>query len=349
MTITLDDPLQPSLLSVEFRGDIVENVHDGHIAVCNAQGKLLFFYGVPSVQVYGRSALKIIQALPLLETGAADHFQMSDRELALCASSHSGLPSHQAGVRSLLARIGCEISDLICGCGPPYSSNAHDEMLKSGEPMTAICNVCSGVHTGMLATAVFCNELTRGYEDIRHPVQKRVLDAVSDVTATPESAIQVGIDGCGIPTFALTLEGIARGFARMTRTSHFQTKRASAVKRMLDAYVRHPEMVTEEDSFATRLIRAFDGELIGKEGAKGVFALLHRTKGLGIAIKVADGTKESIPSAVMAILSQIDCLPNLPPSLERYVKAELKNTCNDVIGRIESRIRLQPMRSTQRE
>ncbi|WP_067712927.1 asparaginase [Ferroacidibacillus organovorans] len=343
MTISLDHPFRPSLLSVEFRGDVIENIHYGHVAVCNAEGQLLYSCGIPSVQVYGRSALKIIQALPLLETGAADYFHMTDRELALCASSHSGLPSHQEGVRSILTRIGCEVPDLICGSVSPYSGKARDEMVRGGEPMTGICNECSGVHAGMLATAVYCKESTRGYEDIRHPVQKRVLDAIREVTATSEARIQVGNDGCGIPTYALPLERIACGFARMTRASMFQERRASAIQRMLDAYCLHPEMVTEEDSFTTRLIRAFDGDIIGKEGAKGIFALMHRPKGLGIAIKVADGTKESIPSVVLSVLSQIGCLENLPANLDRYRRTELKNSCNDVIGQIEPRIRLQAM------
>lgn len=317
----------------ETRGGIIDNVHHGHIAVVDVGGRLLFAYGEPEITVYGRSALKPMQVLPVLESGAADHYGLDERDLTLCMASHSGLPEQRARVLALLQRIGCNETDLVCAATPPTNVGAYETLIKEAGSVNKLCNCCSGVHAGMLATAAYLGDPVEGYHRLSHPVQQRVLEAVSDALRYPVDQLTIGLDGCGIPTFATPLRHLAWGFARLTEPDAWSSRRAQAVRRVTTAMVNHPELLTEEDSFNTHLIRSFAGRLIAKEGAKGVLCLGDMTRHVGIAIKVEDGNKELLPSVVMEILRQLDWTPSRPTAkLESYMRQPIQNGQGDSVG-----------------
>lgn len=190
--------MENTVLNV-YRGDVVENTHHGHIVVVNHKGDLLYSYGDHQRITHGRSALKPFQVLPLIESGAADYFQLSAADIALCASSHSGEKMHQSSVKTLLDRIGLRPEDLLCGVTAPIDKATHEEMIRNNEPITTLSNECSGVHVGMLATAVFNKEPIDSYIERTHPVQSRVMRAVTELTGTPVQEMMIAIDGCAIP------------------------------------------------------------------------------------------------------------------------------------------------------
>lgn len=329
------------LLVKETRGSLIDNTHYGHIAVVNSLGNVLYEYGDPLYPVFGRSTLKPIQVLPLIETGAADYFRLTDAEVALCASSHSGKTEHREAVQELLARVGRTEKDLICGITPPLNQSDLEDMVKQEGGTNRLSNCCSGVHAGMIATAVYCREPVLGYEDLRHPVQQRVLFAVRDLTCCPAQNIQIGMDGCGIPTYGMPLAHVAWGIAQFAVQEPGRGNRDESINRVFEAMVTHPEMVTEYDSYNTKLMKAFSGRILAKEGAKGLYGFCDRETGIGVALKIEDGGKEQIPTIVNEILQQlhIGTTEQLQP-IATYTKQKIENTCNQVVGYMEPAFQL---------
>lgn len=329
------------MLVEETRAGVVDNVHLGHIAVVNADGTLLYQYGDPNYMTYGRSALKPMQALPIVETGAADHFSFSDADLAICCASHSGEERHRSRVRAILSQIGKNGHDLECGVTDPVSKTSHEELIRSGQQADPVCNCCSGVHAGMLATAVYLGEATQGYTHAEHPVQQRVAKAVADVVGLDLQHIHTGLDGCDIPTYYMPLRHLAWGFARLAHPKGLSASRARAIERIVSAMDRRPDMVTEKNIYSAKLIRAFQGRILAKEGAKGVFCLFDREREIGIALKIADGGAEPIPSVVNEILHQLDIGTNGPlEELTSYDREGIKNAPGHIVGYMESKFKL---------
>ncbi|MCY0876555.1 MAG: asparaginase [Firmicutes bacterium] len=322
-----------ALLLEERRAAVVDNTHYGHVAVVDSQGNILHSCGDPFFLAYGRSALKPMQVLPLLETGAADHFSLTDEEIVLCAASHSAKDKQRELILQMLEKTGRSLQDLICGATPPPNPSDHDDIIRKEGELNRLCNCCSGVHAGMIATAVYCNESVHGYEDIEHPVQQRVFEAVCDVTHYPKARVNIGIDGCGIPTYAMPLAYMAWGFARLTKPELFTKKRGHAVERIVEAMVRYPEMIVEEDCYNTHLIRALHGRVLAKEGAKGLFGFCDRERNIGVAFKIEDGNKECIPTITNELLRQLSIGTEQEQSaLATYDRQDIVNTCQDAVG-----------------
>ncbi|MGH6882033.1 MAG: asparaginase, partial [Hypericibacter sp.] len=207
-------PANPVLIEVT-RGEMVESRHRVAVAVVDAGGKLVESWGDIERPIYGRSAIKPFQALPLLETGAADAFKLGEPEIALACASHNGEPQHTDRVHDWLARIGCEIADLECGAHLPYHEPTMLQLVANGGDITAIYNNCSGKHSGFLTTARHEGEPTKGYIRYEHPVQQRVTQAMSEMTGVDLTRSPRGIDGCGIPVLGMPLRAMAHGLARM--------------------------------------------------------------------------------------------------------------------------------------
>ncbi|GEO27231.1 asparaginase [Alicyclobacillus acidoterrestris] len=330
-----------NILVEETRAGVVDNVHLGHIAVVNADGKVLYHYGDPNYMTYGRSALKPMQAIPIIETGAADHFQFEDADLAIFCASHSGEERHRSRVRAILKQIGKDEHDLECGVMAPISKTSNEELIRSGQKADPVCNCCSGVHAGMLATAVYLGEDTHGYVHKDHPVQRRVAQAVANVVGLPVTEIHTGLDGCDIPTYYLPLKHLAWGFARLAQPKGLDESQQNAIVRIVEAMDKRPDMVTEKNIYSAKLIRAFEGRILAKEGAKGVFCLFDRERELGVAVKIADGGAEPIPAVVNEILRQLDIGTNGPlDELTSYDRESIKNIPGHVVGYMEPRFSL---------
>lgn len=297
-------PANPVLIEVT-RGEMVESRHRLAVAVVDAAGKLVESWGDIERPIYGRSAIKPFQALPLLETGAADAFELGEPEIALACSSHNGEPQHTDRVRNWLARIGCEIADLECGAHLPYHEPTMLQLVANGGDITAIYNNCSGKHTGFLTTARHEGEPTKGYIRYEHPVQQRVTQAMSEMTGVDLTRSPRGIDGCGIPVLGMPLRAMAHGLARMADPRKLSADRANACKRIVAAIMAWPMLLGGTGRFGSSTMATFKNRFVLKGGAEGVYAAILPSLGLGVAIKADDGAGRAAEAAMAQTLRRL--------------------------------------------
>jgi L-asparaginase II len=324
-----------------YRGDILENSHRWHIAVVDIQGNLLYSFGNPYRVTHGRLALKPFQVIPLIETGAADEYQLTEAELALCASSHSGEVPHRSHVHSILERIGVPVDTLVCGVTVPIDLQSYEDMIREGESITAVCHECSSVHAGMLATAVYMGEDVQDYTNPNHPIQQPVKQAVMDVTNTTDTEIQIATDGCGIPTYCMPLDHIAWGFARLAAPDKVGKGHEESLRRIVNAYFKFPEMVTGKKTYSTRVFHAFGNRILLKEGSQGVFGMTDFQEGIGVAIKIEDGRKTELPQVLNAVFEQLDIGVHGPlQALYRDADPQLEDTRNQGVGQFKAEFTL---------
>jgi L-asparaginase II len=311
------------------RGDLVESFHRGAIAIARTDGSVVFSIGDIEKPVYSRSSLKPIQALPLVESGAADAFGLSDEELALACASHSGEPMHTTRVAAWLKRIGCEESDLACGAHASRYEPVTEDMIRRGEKPTRICNNCSGKHTGFLTVCKHWNVATKGYEHIDHPVQQAVAKALTELSG--EADLPWGIDGCTAPNFAIPLAAFARAMAQFADPRNLPVPRAQAAGRLYAAMVKHPELVSGTGRPCATLMRAGGGAFAVKTGAEGFFMAIVPQTGLGIALKIDDGAGRASETAIAALLHKLGLLGDDKAALA-LEREPLKNTRGEIVG-----------------
>lgn len=286
------------------RGEIVESVHFGAIAVVDSSGKLIASHGDSSIVTYLRSSAKPIQALSFIENCGQAYFNLEKREVALMCASHSGTDEHVAVVTSIQKKSGVGESDLMCGAHPISHRPTEETLRQRGEKPTQNRNNCSGKHTGMVAYARMLGFPVADYINPAHPVQKIITKTFSEMSSVPEEEVQIGIDGCSAPNFAVSLYHAALTIARLVDPENAQPslspKRIAACHTIVDAMLSHPDMVGGPDSFDTRLISAAQGRVLSKVGAEG-FQILGvlpgvlsaGSPGLGIALKISDGDLKS--------------------------------------------------------
>lgn len=294
----------PFLIEVT-RGTLIESCHRGAIAVADAEGRLLLAAGDTERPIFPRSAIKLMQAIPLVASGAADAFSLGDEELAVACASHSGSDLHVATVRRLLAKAGIDEGLLACGVHWPISDEAARELQRRGEAPSAIHNNCSGKHAGMLAAAKQLGFALDGYERPSHPLQQEIRGIISGICGVALGADQMGIDGCSVPTWAFPLSALARGFAGIASGVGLLPEHKAATERLMHACFAAPLMVAGRGRFDTVLMQACSSSIFVKGGAEGVHCAGLPELGLGIAVKVDDGTKrgtERILAELLAIL-----------------------------------------------
>ena len=311
------------------RGALVESIHRGAVAIANADGEIVFSLGDIDAPLYPRSSLKPIQALPLLESGAAEAFGLGDEEIALACASHSGEPMHTERVKAWLARIGCNASDLACGAQAVRYEPAWEAMIKAGEAPTRIHNNCSGKHTGFLTVARHWDIATAGYERHDHPVQRAVAETLKELSEQSDE-FAWGVDGCTAPNFALPLSGFARALAKLAKTETLPEPRAGAARRIVRAMTRHPELVAGTARVCTTFMRAAAGRVAVKTGAEGYFAGIIPGRGWGIALKIDDGAGRAAETAMAALLDALDLLAG--HAAQAILRAPILNTRNAVVG-----------------
>lgn len=278
------------------RGPIVESIHCGAIAVVDARGRVLASAGDPEIVTYPRSTAKPVQVLPFVELGGPQHFNLSERELAILCASHSGTDDHYNVVSGIQAKIGVSESDLLCGVHDPMDKPTAIALRKRGEEPTPNRHNCSGKHTGMLAQAMLRGLSKEKYIDPRHPVQQLILKVFGEMTDMPVEQIGIGIDGCSAPVFALPLHNMALAFARLADPSGLAPERAAACRQITHAMMAHPDMVAGPGRFDTLAMGLLAGRMFAKGGAEGYqgIGLLPGALGagspaLGICFKIADG------------------------------------------------------------
>jgi L-asparaginase II len=287
------------------RGSAVESLHRGAIAVFDARGKEVLAIGEVERPVFPRSAVKAIQALPLVESGAADANGFGNRELALACASHASEPEHVELAQSMLARAGLGVDALECGAHWPTRHETMIELVRSGGAPTALHNNCSGKHAGFLCTCRHRGVDHRGYVALGHPAQEIVREAMENVTAAVHSAENAGIDGCSIPTFAVPLKQLAIGFARMATGEGLQPERARAARRLIAACMAEPFYMSGTGRADLKLITAGKGRIFVKTGAEGVYCGAVPELGLGIALKCDDGAGRASEVMIAAVLAHL--------------------------------------------
>jgi L-asparaginase II len=315
----------PVLVEVT-RGGVVESRHRGALVVVDADGGVVMSVGDVAAPVFPRSAVKAMQALPLVEGGFADRFGLTAAEIALCCSSHSGELHHSAASASMLGKAGRDVSCLECGTHWPTYDKAARAMVIAGDLPTALNNNCSGKHAGFVCLSCGLDEDPKGYVTAEHRVQREVRGALIDMTGAAHDNDLVGIDGCSIPSYAIALEAMALGFARFGagggKGSVMGPERTRATQRIRAAVAAHPEMVAGTGRFDTVVMQALGARAFTKTGAEAVFCGALPELGYGIALKIDDGgTRAS--EAVMATL------------LQRLLKPEGHGA--DVLGSIAKR------------
>jgi len=299
------------------RGAIVESRHRGAIVAVEPSGKIIARLGNELMITSTRSTIKPIQAIPLITSGAADHFGFTSREIALACASHDGELCHTETAALMLEQAGLTEADLLCGAHAPYSESALRQLEAEGRSFSQLHNNCSGKHAGMLATAVFRGLPTAGYVAADHPVQKEIVSVFARLAGLGEH-MPVAVDGCSAPTFGVPLISMATAFARLVNPDEaggeLGAEFANAARRIVAAMIAHPELVGgTKGRFDTELLRAGRGRLICKVGAEAVYAVgvlpcERYPNGLGVAFKVEDGSYRGLAPAVVETLGYLGVL-----------------------------------------
>ena len=324
----------PVLIEV-LRGPAVESRHRGSFAIIDADGRVVAAAGSIDAPVYPRSAVKPLQALPLIESGAAAALGLTDKELALACASHRAEPAHVDAVSSWLAACGTGPETLECGAHPPNSPAAAAELIRRGETPSPLHNNCSGKHTGFVCTALHLGEDPRGYIQPEHPVQRRVAAALADMTGVDLALLPCGCDGCGIPSYAIPLRGLARGMARLVDTTRLGPARASAAAALMAAMAAEPFYVSGTGSFVTSCMQVAGGAVRVKTGAEGVYAAALPGLGYGIALKIDDGASRAAELAMATLLNALGCFdPAQEEALRPFLQPVLRNVAGRPVGAV---------------
>ena len=347
-----DIPVAAPLVEVK-RGSITESRHRGHIVAVDGDGRTVAQLGVPQTVTFLRSSSKPHQALPLVASGAADHFGFTEKEIAIACGSHNGERIHTETVAGMLRKIGLEPSALKCGVHEPYSAEAARELRARGEQPTVLHNNCSGKHTGMLALALYLNAPVETYDQPENPVQLNIVRCISQFSGVPVEDIAVGIDGCGVPTFGVTVHAMALMYVRLVAVPEdFDDATRSACKRIVAAMTKYPEMIGGRDErLDTVIMQAARGLVVSKVGAEGVYtaAVLPCEawpRGLGLALKIEDGEdRRARPTVVIESMRQLGVLKDgALEMVKQYASFPILNRRGEMVGEVRASFELNSTR-----
>lgn len=324
----------PVLVEVT-RGEMVESRHRAAVAVVDTEGRVVMSVGDLDHRVYARSAIKPLQALALVESGAADAFDLGPAEIALACASHSGEPCHVALVRDWLNRIGCSLDDLECGGHLPSNAAAAAKLLASGGVPERVHDNCSGKHAGFLSVARHRGWATAGYVRYEHPVQQMLLGILEQMTGLDLGEAPRGIDGCGIPQIGIPLGNLALAMARFADPSDQPERRQAACARIRAAMAAEPFLVAGSGRFCTAVMSATGERALIKTGAEGVYCGALPEAGLGIALKVDDGAGRAASVIMGRVLVRLGILSEQERArLSGLLQPPVANRNGREVGRI---------------
>lgn len=316
----------PILVTVT-RGPIVENRHRAAVAVVDASGDLVEAWGDIESAVLPRSSVKILQALPLVESGAAQRFRLDSEHLALACASHQGAPLHTGLVSAWLAGLELDEGALLCGPQPP-----RDRALREANtPASRIMNNCSGKHTGFLTTSLHLGLAPAHYLAPGEGLQAQIAEVFAEMTDTT-LPLSYGIDGCSAPNFAASLRGLALSMARLANPASLGPVRAAAAARLVEAMRLHPLLMSGEGRACAALIEACEGRAVVKTGADGVFTGILPARGLGFCLKVDDGQTQAAEALCAGLLARYGALDLASPTYARYAATPITNFNHQVVG-----------------
>jgi L-asparaginase II len=320
----------PVLVEV-LRGGRVESRHRGAVAVTGADGSPVMTIGDVDTPIFPRSVVKLIQALALIESGAADRYALTSEELALACASHSGEEGHIATAERMLSRIGLDADALECGAHWPLHKPAEHALVRARKEPTALHNNCSGKHAGFLCVARAMGVPHQNYVEASHPVQREVKAGLESTIGVPLD--DYGIDGCSIPTFAVPLRRLAHAFARLGTGLDLGRERAKAAARLLDACLAHPWHVDGTGRFSSKVTELMGRRVFVKPGAEGVIGAILPELGLGAAVKCDDGSMRATEVILTTLLARL--LPrggDEEAALEPLIRPSLRNWRGSLVG-----------------
>jgi L-asparaginase II len=319
------------------RGGRVESVHNVAACAADPDGEVVLRVGTVDVPVFLRSSAKPFIAAASVRAGVLERFGFGDRELAVMCASHNGEPGHVDVVASMLERIGATADDLACGAHAPSYEPAAAALAARGERPTPLHNNCSGKHAGILALATVLGAPFAGYTEPSHPAQRTILALCERVSDDVFGDDALAIDGCGIPVYATTLRKAAQSFARLATLRGVDDDDAGALARVAAAMTAEPWYVAGTGRFDTDLMRATRGRVVGKAGAEGVHCDALLDGGLGVAVKVTDGTRRAAPPATLAVLDALHALePAAREALRPHAFVPVKNVAGRAVGDVSA-------------
>jgi L-asparaginase II len=339
-----------------LRGDVIETTHAVHVAVVDAEGRVVYAVGDPHRMTLVRSAAKPAQALAVVETGALERFGFDDADLALMCASHSSEDRHIERARAMLAKLSATEADLRCGGHAPLSDAVYKAWIKRDFTPGPVCSNCSGKHAGMLAGARCIGAAIADYHLASHPLQQHVKRVVAQACDLPEAEVEWAIDGCNLPTPAFPLDRLARLFVKLAdaedRANDQAEPRTQALAHIYRAMTTYPELVAGEGRFCTALMRAFEGAVVGKVGAAGSYAIGVRASAataphtggpaLGIAIKIEDGDLTALYASVVEVLKQLGIgTAEQIAQLSKFEAPRIVNTMGIETGYVAPQFELQ--------
>ncbi|NPD14419.1 asparaginase [Xinfangfangia sp. D13-10-4-6] len=315
-----------------WRGGVLESTHLGHVVICDSKG-IIEAWGNPSAVIFPRSSCKMIQALPLIESGAAASHGLGSQHLALACASHEGAHLHVEKTGRWLADLGLNEADLRCGAHEPADKIERNRLIKNDESPCQLHNNCSGKHCGFL-TVVRHQGWGPEYHEIDHPLQQAIRQATEELAG--EEISGWGIDGCSAPNFAISLEGLGRAMAAFATAHEGQGLRAEAMVALRQAMMAHPDLVAGEGRACTGLMRAAGGRAAVKTGAEGVFIGILPERGIGVALKAVDGNHRASEAAIAAILVRLGIVEAGDPQVMRWLNPVQKNWRGLVTGEVRA-------------
>jgi L-asparaginase II len=320
-----------------WRDGHVESQHRGAWVLVDTAGNVLDGAGEWKQPIFARSSTKSLQALPLLESGAAERFRFDDADIALALSSHDAEACHTERVAACLARLGLSVGDLRCGSHEPGSRDARDALIRAGEEPSALHNNCSGKHAGFLALALQLGVAPARYLDPASAGQRLVRRAVEEMTGVAPAELALAIDGCSAPTFRLPLASLATGIARVANPDGLAAARRAACERMTRAVATWPELIAgSRGRFCTDLVRASGGRVFPKIGTEAVYVAGIRGKDRGLAVKIDDGNVRGMHALVVALLERLGFLAaNEVDALRAWAEGPIANLASVEVGRVE--------------
>lgn len=320
-------------LTALTRSNRVESIHQGYICIVDSDNRVRYSLGDPEAKIYFRSCAKPFQAVPFVASGAMEKYRVTPQELAVICGSHSGEPAHLETVSSILNKLGLHEENLECGAAEPYNRTASDELIRMGRQPSKLHNCCSGKHAAMLALCKFYGYPLADYIHPEHPVQQLLKKTIAELLHVDPASIPTGTDGCGVPSYVLTLQQGAYLYSLLSLGYRGNNHYAHALGTIAQAMTAYPYMVNGQEEFCTDLMAYMHGRVVGKVGAEGIYGVAVPEKRLGICVKIADGNERGIYPVIMHILYQLGLLGlEEMKNLKNWAFPPIKNHRGSIVG-----------------
>jgi L-asparaginase II len=332
------DETDAAPIAVEVtRGGMVESVHRAVVAVADAKGGIVHGWGPIDRPIYARSAIKPLQTIAVIESGAADAFNLGEDEITLCCASHRAEPIHVDRVIPWIGRLGLGVDDFECGPQMPGNEASAQALIAAGIAPTRAHNNCSGKHSGMLTTAVHMGEPVKGYTRPDHPVQSRLIQLMGELGEVDLSKTARGVDGCGIPVFGAPLKVIAHAMAKLADPSGLSEPRAAACRRIIKACAANPKLISGTGTFNSVVLAETGVRCLLKGGAEGVYTAAIPDLGLGVCLKIDDGAGRGAAAAMLSVLRHLGVLDDAAAErIDKAVVREVRNWSGTLCGEIRA-------------